>query len=184
VVAPLCGTALGTADGIGHVFRQTLLSLTQADSDLAPPDRHRLGSTLVDLAAAVIARRADRTSALPPESRTATLFRQITAFITEHLHDPGLGPAAVAAAHSISPRYLHRVFQVRGTTVNGFIRQARIARCRRDLADPLLRTTAVGAIGVRWGYPRASDFTRAFRTATGMTPTAYRRVWRHADPDA
>ncbi|MEU1012500.1 helix-turn-helix domain-containing protein [Streptomyces sp. NPDC005890] len=181
VVAPLCGTALGAADGVGHVFRQTLASLAQAESDLTAPDRQRLGTTVVDLAAAVIARRADRTSVLPPESRLATLYQQITAFVTRHLHDTGLGPAAVAAAHSISTRYLHRVFQVHGTTVNGFIRRERIARCRRDLADPLLQATPVSAIGARWGYPRASDFTRAFRTATGMTPTEYRSLRNQAD---
>ncbi|MFJ4326831.1 helix-turn-helix domain-containing protein [Streptomyces tricolor] len=182
VVAPLCGTALGAAEGVGYVFRQTLLGLAQAGSDLSGPDRQRLGTIVVDLAAAVIARYADRTSALPPESRTAALFQQITAFITRHLHDPGLAPATVAAAHSISARYLHRVFQAHGTTVSGFIRQERIARCRRDLADPLLRTTPVGAIGARWGFPRASDFTRAFRTATGTTPTEYRSLWAQAGP--
>lgn len=182
VVAPLCGTALGATEGVGYVFRQTLLGLAQAGSDLSGPDRQRLGTIVVDLAAAVIARYADRTSALPPESRTAALFQQITAFITRHLDDPGLAPASVAAAHSISARYLHRVFQAHGTTVSGFIRQERIARCRRDLADPLLRTTPVGAIGARWGFPRASDFTRAFRTATGTTPTEYRSLWAQAGP--
>ncbi|UFR06707.1 helix-turn-helix domain-containing protein [Streptomyces sp. Go40/10] len=180
LVAPLCGTALGTVDGVGHVFRETLVSLARADTDLTPLDRQRLGATVVDLAAAVIARCVDRTSALPPESRTAALYRQVRAFIAQHLHDPGLGPATVAAAHSISVRYLHRVCQVHGTTVQSLIRQERVARCKRDLADPLLHATPVSAIGARWGYPRASDFTRAFRTATGTTPTAYRSLWKDA----
>ncbi|KOV96110.1 helix-turn-helix domain-containing protein [Streptomyces sp. NRRL B-3648] len=183
VVAPLCGTSLGAADGVGHVFRQTLAGLAEAEPDLSGPDRQRLGTTVVDLAAAVIARRADRASALPAESRTATLYQQITAFISRHLHDAGLGPGAVAAAHSISIRYLHRVFQVHGTTVNGYIRRERIARCRRDLADPLLGAVPVGAIGARWGFPRASDFTRAFRTATGMTPTEYRSLGEPAEEE-
>ncbi|WP_063801666.1 helix-turn-helix domain-containing protein [Streptomyces curacoi] len=175
-VAPLCGTSLGSASGVGHVLRQALTSLTETDSDLSAYDRRRLGSAAIDLAAAVIAHRADRVSSLPPESRAAMLFHQITAFIIQCLHDPGLKPAAVAAAHSISPRYLHRVFQVHGTTVSDFIRQERMARCRKDLANPSLHATPVSAIGARWGYPKASDFSRAFRTATGMTPTEYRRM--------
>ncbi|MFF4173337.1 helix-turn-helix domain-containing protein [Streptomyces sp. NPDC001744] len=173
-VAPLCGTALGAATGVRHVFRQTLISLTEAGTDLTAHDRQRLGSTVVDLAAAVIAQDADRTSALPAESRTTLMYHEITAFLPRHLHDPDLRPAAVAAAHSISPRYLQRIFQLHGTTPMDFVRQERIARCRRDLADPSLLTTPVGAIGLRWGYTRASDFTRAFRAATGMTPTEYR----------
>ncbi|WP_244177816.1 helix-turn-helix domain-containing protein [Streptomyces atriruber] len=180
LVAPLCGTSLGVAEGVGQVLRQSLESLAQAGDDLTAGDRQRLGTIVLDLAAAAVAGRVDRTSALPPESRSEALYQQITGFIGRHLRDPGLKPSAVAAAHSISVRVLHRVFQTRGTTVNGYIRQERIARCRRDLADPLLHATPVSSIGARWGYPRPSDFTRAFRTATGMAPTEYRSAQRHA----
>lgn len=175
MVAPLCGTSLGAADGMGQVLRQTLESLTRTSSDLTAEDRRRLSTIVLDLAAAVVARRADRASALPPESRSEVLYQQITAFIHRHLRDPDLKPAVVAAAHSISVRLLHLIFQRHGTTVNGYIRQERITRCRRDLADPLLHATPVSAIGARWGYLRPSDFTRAFRAATGMAPTEYRR---------
>ena len=37
-----------------------------------------------------------------------------------------------------------------------------------------MRNVPVSAIGMRWGYPRPSDFTRAFRTTYGMTPSEYR----------
>ncbi|MFG2884673.1 helix-turn-helix domain-containing protein [Streptomyces sp. NPDC048297] len=57
-------------------------------------------------------------------------------------------------------------------------RQQRLARCRRDLADPAQHTVPIGAIGMRWGYPRSSDFTRAFRAATGTTPSEYRAAGR------
>ena len=33
-----------------------------------------------------------------------------------------------------------------------------------------LRTTPIHAIAARWGFPRASDFTRAFRAAYGLSP--------------
>lgn len=126
----------GRRPGTGLVFRQILTGLIGAHDRLGPADRVRLGHTAIDLAAAVIAQHAEHTSSLPPETRRQALFHEITRFITLHLGDPGLKPAAIAAAHFISTRYLHRVFQCNGTTVNGFIRQARISRCRRDLADP------------------------------------------------
>ncbi|MCP9987720.1 helix-turn-helix domain-containing protein [Streptomyces sudanensis] len=178
VVAPLCGATLDGARGTGLVFRQILTGLIGAHDRLGPADRVRLGHTAIDLAAAVIAQHAEHTSSLPPETRRQALFHEITRFITLHLGDPGLKPAAIAAAHFISTRYLHRVFQCNGTTVNGFIRQARISRCRRDLADPSLHATPVAAIGARWGFTRPSDFTRAFRAATGMTPGEYRAAAR------
>ncbi|WP_143673424.1 helix-turn-helix domain-containing protein, partial [Streptomyces griseiscabiei] len=48
------------------------------------------------------------------------------------------------------------------------------AGARRDLADPGLSTTPIHTIAARWGLVRASDFTRAFRGAYGVSPTEYR----------
>lgn len=173
-VAPLCGENLKGAAGVGHVLRQTLSALTDPDIELTDADRARLGTTVMDLAAAVVARHVEQTSALPPEARTSALFHRMLDFISRNLHDPALKPATIAEAHNVSPRTLHRIFHSHGAAVSDTIRRERVARCRRDLADPALRSTPVSAIGARWGYPRASDFTRAFRAATGMTPTAYR----------
>lgn len=44
----------------------------------------------------------------------------------------------------------------------------------RYLGDPALRDVPVHAIGARWGFPRASDFNRAFKTTVGMSPGRYR----------
>ena len=47
------------------------------------------------------------------------------AFIQQHLDDPGLSPAEIAAAHHISLRLLHKLFQEQGETVAGWIRARR-----------------------------------------------------------
>ncbi|MFE1147147.1 helix-turn-helix domain-containing protein [Streptomyces albidoflavus] len=166
--------------GVAHVFRQAVLSLAAADRGLGEHDRARLGSTVVDLAGAALAPYEDRRPVLAPETARALLHREITATISRRLHDPSLKPPELARLHSISPRHLHRLFQERGTTVGAFIRAARISRCRRDLADPALYGTPVSAVGARWGFTSASDFTRAFKTATGMTPTDWRAATRTA----
>ncbi|MEU7280795.1 AraC family transcriptional regulator [Streptomyces sp. NPDC045431] len=102
VVAPLCGENLRGAAGVGHVFRQTLHALTDPDIELSEADRARLGTTVVDLAAAVVAGHIERTSALPPESHTSALYHRMRDFISRNLHDPALKPAAVAEAHNPS----------------------------------------------------------------------------------
>ncbi|WP_328473270.1 helix-turn-helix domain-containing protein [Streptomyces sp. NBC_00448] len=175
-VAPLCGQALPGRTGVGRLLCQMLTGLTDAHADLTYPDSARLGSTALDLTAALLAHHADRPALLPAESRQRELFERISDFITAHLHDPGLTPGTLASAHFISTRYLHRIFQLHGSTVGDVIRQQRLARCRRDLADPAQRAVPIGAIGARWGYPRPSDFTRAFRSATGMSPSEYRAL--------
>ncbi|MEV7127608.1 helix-turn-helix domain-containing protein [Streptomyces sp. NPDC093260] len=180
-VAPLCGTALDGRAGIGRLLHQLLTGLADTHADLTSADSTRLGTTALDLTAALIAHHTDRQSLLPAGSRQRAMFEQISAYITTHLHEPDLTPGAVAAAHFISTRYLHRIFQQHGTTVSDAVRQQRLARCRRDLADPSQRTVPIAVIAMRWGYPRPSDFTRAFRAALGMTPSEYRAASQ--DPD-
>ncbi|MGP3989411.1 helix-turn-helix domain-containing protein [Streptomyces sp. 3N207] len=102
------------------------------------------------------------------------LFARIQSFIWEHLGDPGLCPDAVAAAHHISTRSLHRLFQSQGCTVSSWIRRQRLNRARRDLADPRLGGLTIQAIAASWGFVRAADFTRAFRGAYGVAPQAFR----------
>ncbi|MFE2077704.1 AraC-like ligand-binding domain-containing protein [Streptomyces misionensis] len=173
-VAPLCGAALDGRAGVGLLLRQVLTGLADTHADLTSADSARLGATTIDLTATLLAHHADQQNLVPAGPRQRVLFEQISAYINAHLHDPGLTPGTVAAAHFISTRYLHRIFQRHGTTVGDTIRQQRLTGCRRDLVDPAHRTVPIAAIAMRWGYPRPSDFTRVFRTATGMTPSEYR----------
>ncbi|MFF9851006.1 AraC-like ligand-binding domain-containing protein [Streptomyces litmocidini] len=174
LVAAACATPLKVSKGLGHVLRQTLRALVDTEADLTGGDRTRMANTLVQLAASAVAAHTEQTDGLSPSTQAAALHHETMAFITANLHDARLTPATVAAAHHVSLRTLHRAYQPYGTTVSDTIRRERIARCRRDLEDPLLHARPVSAIGARWGYPRASDFTRAFKAAVGMTPTAYR----------
>ncbi|WP_069766747.1 helix-turn-helix domain-containing protein [Streptomyces sp. LUP30] len=56
-----------------------------------------------------------------------------------------------------------------------WIRAQRLECARRDLANPNLSFTPVHTTAAtRWGLVRASDFTRAFRRAFGVSPIEYR----------
>ncbi|WP_222871742.1 helix-turn-helix domain-containing protein [Nonomuraea sp. PA05] len=111
---------------------------------------------------------------VPPRTGQQALTAKIHAFIQDHLGDARLAPAMIAAAHHISLRYLHRLFHEEGRTVVGWIRRQRLERCRRDLADPLLAGVPIGAVAARWGFASHTHFSRAFRGAYGLTPSAYR----------
>jgi AraC-like DNA-binding protein len=93
-----------------------------------------------------------------------------------HVGDPGLMPRMVAAAHYVSVRYLHKLFETEQTTVAQLIRHRRLERCRRDLLDPAFRAVPVSAIAARWGLLNAAHLSRAFRTAYGAAPIEYRRL--------
>nr|WP_237528273.1 helix-turn-helix domain-containing protein [Streptomyces sp. SID337] len=134
----------------------------------------RLTHTLVDLVGHLAAQHLDSDLSLPAESRTRALLLQVQSHVRRHLRDPGLNPDSIAAAHHISTRYLHRLFQEQGVTVSAWIRQLRLERCRRALANPALAAVPVGAIAARWGFTRPAVFTRAFRAAYGLTPSEVR----------
>jgi len=91
--------------------------------DYDPVESVRLGTALVDLLDAAMATGLDGDQVLPVGTHQRVLLRQIYAFIDQHLGDPDLSPAGVAAAHHISLRYLHKLFETERATVAGWIRQ-------------------------------------------------------------
>ncbi|WP_351235298.1 helix-turn-helix domain-containing protein [Streptomyces sp. NPDC002133] len=169
-------TRLPGQEGIGGLLAGFLTDLVTGTGTYRPADRELLGAVLLDLITACLAHHTDAEDQSPVETRHRTRFLQVQAFINEHLADPELSPAVVAAAHHMSVRSLHRLFRDFGTTVASYIRCQRLTRVRRDLADPSLAARPIHATAARWGFPRPDDFTRTFRTVYGVTPSEYRHA--------
>lgn len=106
---------------------------------------------------------------------------RIHAFVRENPGDARLTPAAIAAAHHISLRYLHKLFHQDGHTVAGWVRERRLEQCRRDLADPRLAAQSITAIAARWGFTSPTHFSQAFRSAYGHSPSQFRRQCTQAE---
>ncbi|MFB7245030.1 AraC family transcriptional regulator [Streptomyces populi] len=175
-VRELLGRALPGSVGTAVLLTEFLLGVERQADLLEPRDAPRLGTATIDLVSAWLAHLLDSEAALPPESRQQVMARRVHAFIRRNLHDPELTPPAIAGAHHISLSYLHRIFPPHndGETVAACIRRLRLEGARRDLADPAHRTTAIHTVAARWGIPRASDLTRSFRAAYGLSPREYR----------
>jgi AraC-like DNA-binding protein len=163
----------GTGALAAPLLRRVVLDL----ETYQPASAARLCTVVMDLVTAAVAERADQTGSLPVESRERTLLLRIHAFIEEHLGETELSPGIVAAAHHVSLRYLHRLFEAQDTTVAGWIRRRRLERCRRDLADPAFRAVSVAAVAARWGLPDSAHFSRLFRRTYGLPPAEYRRSY-------
>ncbi|MFI1482053.1 helix-turn-helix domain-containing protein [Streptomyces sp. NPDC020747] len=176
----LLGALLPGDTGMGALLAQFLTRLAPESDTCRPQDAIRLGGLTVDLITAFLAHHTDTEDGVPPESRHQTLMVGIHSFIERNLGDPHLSPGAVAGSHHISVRFLHKLFQAQGVTVNAWIRQRRLERCRRDLADPQLADKTIGFLATRWGFVHASEFTRAFRRAYGIPPSTYRQEVLHS----
>ncbi|MCO5994379.1 helix-turn-helix domain-containing protein [Actinoallomurus rhizosphaericola] len=105
----------------------------------------------------------------------ADLTDRIIAYALANLNDPALSVDSVARRHGISSRYLHRLFQRRGTTFAAWVRRERLIRIRRDLQDPALVTRTAAAIAARWGIRDAGHLSRALKREFGRTAADIRR---------
>ena len=161
----------GTGALASPVLRRVVLDL----ETYRPASAARLSTVMMDLVTTAVAERAGHAESLQIESRERTLLLRIYAFIEQNLGEMDLSPGIVAAAHHVSVRYLHRLFEAQDTTVAAWIRQRRLERCRRDLADPALVAVPVSAVAARWGLPDSAHFSRLFRRAYGLPPAEYRR---------
>ena len=172
-VAELTARPISGQRGVGSLLSpfltQFVASLDQFDNTCAV----RLADNIVDLVDTLLVEHIDTASVYSDSSRRVLLLR-IMAFIERQLREPSLDPVQIARAHSISTRYLHKLFHHEGITVAGWIRSRRLERCRRDLRDPSQRERPVSAVGARWGFVDAAHFSRVFRSAYGSSPTEYR----------
>jgi AraC-like DNA-binding protein len=173
-LAPLFAGRMSGTDGIGALLAQYLTRITTHPEQYHAADAGRLAGVGLDLISTMLGRHLVSEETVPTEVRRRALLAQIRSYIRHHLGDPALNPRRVADAHHLSVRSLHRLFETEETTVAAYIRDSRLERCRRDLADPALRERPIQQLAARWGFPDKAHFSRVFRAAHALTPQAYR----------
>jgi AraC-like DNA-binding protein len=171
----LAAVRISAAIGLGDLTAQFLLQLARNVDHYSEAEAARLSTAALEVLATRLARELEGCVWSTREAHRHALLTTIQAFVQQHLGDPQLSPATVAAAHHISLRSLHQLFQDESLTVAGWIRRRRLERCRRDLCDPALAARPIAAIAARSGFSSAADFSRAFRAAHGLPPSDYRR---------
>lgn len=174
----LLATPLPTHLGVGGLLVHHLRSIAAHPEQYEPAQAEILGGVALDLLAAALAQHLDIEAALSPEARQTAMRARVVDFIDRHLDSDDLSPGSVAAAHHISLRSLHRLFEAEATTVAELIRAKRLEQCRRDLVNPLLRQP-VHVVAARWGFADRAHFSRLFRARYGCSPQEYRTDVAH-----
>ncbi len=172
LVGQLTAVRISGQEGLGGMVAPYLSQLATNLDQLAGATGARLTQSALDLVATVFTRELglDEASADPHRA----LMQRIRTHIDRNLASADLSPSSIAAAHFISTRHLHGLFQNVGTTVSTWIRTRRLEQCRRDLLDPTLADRPLSAIAARWGFVDAAHFSRAFKSAYGVAPSEYR----------
>lgn len=153
--------------GLGALLANQLAALARLAPGIPVTDAPLAADLVVDLLGRLLA-----PAAAP--GHTGDLLARILAHVENRLDDSELTPSRVAAAFGITPRYLHMVFAASGATLAVHIRARRLARMRRDLADPRFAHLSVTEIALRWGFNDSAHASRAFRAAYGVSPSAFR----------
>ncbi|MET8255402.1 helix-turn-helix domain-containing protein [Micromonospora sp. NPDC005197] len=177
----LLATPLPARLGVGGLLTHHLRSIAAHPEQYEAAQAEVLGTVTLDLLAATLAQHLDIEDTLSPEARHTALRARVVDFIDRHLDSAELSPRSVAAAHHISLRSLHRLFEGEATTAAELIRAKRLERCRRDLSNPLHLRQPVHVIAARWGFADKAHFSRLFRARYGRSPQAYRMAIAHRE---
>jgi AraC-like DNA-binding protein len=161
-------TVTGAASLVGHVLRGMATQFDQPDE----ASFGRLSFHVVGLMSVMCAHVMG--DGAQYESRSSTV-EKAKEFIELNLADESLCPATVAAAHNVSSRTLHRLFEEENETPSRWIRLRRLERCRSDLLDESLAELSISDIGARWGVCDPAHFSRLFKAQFGVAPREFRR---------
>jgi AraC-like DNA-binding protein len=119
-----------------------------------------------------------RTMNADPADRALNAARlvQVRRHIDRHLADPALTPASVAAAHHMSLRSLHLLFEPTGVSCARHVLRRRLQECHAMLASPAHAYRSVTDIAFAWGFNSLTTFYGAFQREFGMAPGEVRRA--------
>ena len=163
------------ASGPGALFANHLRVLARERKRLHDTQVPGLLATTIDLLGMALAP-DDGELREQASSRHQDLLARIQDFMLLHLAEPELAPPRIAAAHGISTRQLHRVFEENGLMVERWIWQERLTRCRQQLLHA--PDVPVSAVAFHWGFSDAAHFSRAFRRQFGLSPSQLRKATR------
>ncbi|MDK9556968.1 AraC family transcriptional regulator ligand-binding domain-containing protein [Marinobacter sp. M216] len=141
-----------------------------------PPDRLEIPFALADRTAHAQAV-AECEEELKQLKHRGSLAEQVLALLTAPARLPR-DQESVAAQLGMSSRTLHRRLQREGVSYRALLLDARITDAKHCLLRERLSVTETA---YRLGYDDSANFTRAFRQATGMTPTGFVKMASASD---
>ncbi|MFC9948362.1 helix-turn-helix domain-containing protein [Streptomyces pratensis] len=177
-VRQVTGRRLSPHDGVAALLIPLLARLATTAGRVPPSVADALGGNTTDLLATLVHDASDADDGGHTGAARDRLLRSVRRHIDSRLGDPDLGPETVAAAHRVSVRYLHRLFEDEAVTVSRLIQRRRVEECAKELARRGSVSATVSAVSSRWGFHSPAHFSRAFKAVYGHPPGR----WRSAAP--
>ncbi|MEO7337693.1 MAG: helix-turn-helix domain-containing protein [Caldimonas sp.] len=166
------GTVIDSRVGIGAVLYSHVDSLAHQLELFTEADHAAVRRATLELLTAAMSHRVET----PQRGLAARYLKQLQDYILANLQDENLSPTSIAAANSMSPRYVHMLFAQIDVSASSWIRTQRLERCRDDLRGRAYRDCSIAEIAYTWGFADPSHFTRIFKQQYGMGPRQYREA--------
>ena len=170
-----CGLRLGRAVGLTDTVGAMVQSLTdQVESGNCTGYEGRIARYLLEMIS------FSYTMGFEGRSTGSAILWQrradIVRHIEDHLRDPELCPASIAAGLRLSPRYLRTIFGISGERVSAYILRRRLEECARQMGNPAWNGHTLTEIAFSWAFNSAAHFTRSFHEQYGVAPREYRAL--------
>lgn len=135
----------------------------------SPAETAELGERLIDLIVLFLVQPGQGHASEADSSVTLAHRQRVLAYIRQHLADPALSPARVAQGCGVSVAYLHRIMRGGGMSVESFIFDERLERCRVLLLDPRHRHRGIAELAYQVGFSHPAHFSRLFKRRFGVS---------------
>lgn len=164
-------------EGAGRLAHDVVVSAFREAPALSPCCEPQAAEALLDLVLLPFFSEAS-----VKRSGREVLTSRIKALIRENLSDPDLSIERLSSALDCTKRYLHMSFADEGTTINGYIWQKRLEKCREELEFGPRSGKTLTEIAFSWGFSSSSHFTHLFKKRYGFPPSAIQRQAHHPSP--
>ncbi|WP_199030990.1 helix-turn-helix domain-containing protein [Ralstonia sp. ASV6] len=154
------------------LLRDHLCALYRTAGQLSAAEAQAVIPGTLQLAAAAINCEVTEANATAVKE---SLFASICRHIQQNLADLSLTPEGVAVQFGVSRATLYRLFEREGGFFN-YVRLQRLRQCHAILADRSQTHRSVAEIAQTYGFSDASNFARAYRRASGMSPRETRML--------
>lgn len=160
---------LGGQSTLGKLAANMMVEVLEAGYQ-PPHAAERLSGALLEVLATAFEREFELADS-GHSSRHAAQLLKAKQFLLAHLHDSSLDMATIAQAIHVSPRALSRLFALEGSTAIRWLWQQRLHACRTALLKSTERS--VSEVALSHGFTNMAHFSRAFKTAFGVSPSVF-----------